>query len=179
MSTLTRGAWILRHAIAILLLPFIVVVVVPGWLMEARGGWVTQLPAELTAAPPAAIAAHAAGGLLLLLGAALFAWCLALFAGVGRGTLAPWDPPPHFVAIGPYRYVRNPMILGVLGVLVGEALIHRSPRLAAWALAFWLLNEVYFILLEEPMLEQRFGESYRAYRASVPRWVPRRPPRSL
>jgi protein-S-isoprenylcysteine O-methyltransferase Ste14 len=160
---------LVRHLVAILLLPFVVTVIVPGWLMEAR--W--ALPAELPATTAVARATHVAGGALLVAGALLFAWCVLLFARVGRGTLAPWDPTTALVAVGPYRWVRNPMITGVSAVLAGQALIHRSPRLLAWLGLFVLINHAYFLLVEEPGLERRFGDAYVRYRRSVPRWLPR------
>jgi protein-S-isoprenylcysteine O-methyltransferase Ste14 len=113
---------------------------------------------------------------VFLAGFALFAWCVALFARVGRGTLAPWDPTRALVAVGPYRYVRNPMITGVATMLAGEALFWRSGAVAVWAAAFVVINHLYFILSEEPGLERRFGEPYREYRRTVPRWIPRLPP---
>ena len=158
-----------RHGLSILLLPFMVVVVVPRWLLAAFPAsdtrWVSGAPS--TWLP------RSAGGLLGLLGFALFVWCLALFIRVGRGTLAPWDPTRRMVAVGPYRLVRNPMICGVALMLLGQALFWGSWIAGAWACAFVLINHVYFVLLEEPGLESRFGESYREYKASVPRWVPR------
>lgn len=165
---------LVRHLVAILLLPFVVVVLVPGWLMETRNGLVAALPAELPAPRGVAAATHVLGGALLVAGAALFAWCVVLFARVGQGTLAPWDPTTRLVAVGPYRFMRNPMISGVAAVLLGEAFIHRSPRLAAWFLVFVVINHVYFMLVEEPGLERRFGAAYRTYCAAVPRWLPRR-----
>ena len=68
------------------------------------------------------------------------------------------------------------MISGVLLILVGEALLWRSGVLALWAGAFLLINHAYFLLSEEPGMEKRFGESYRIYRAHVPRWIPRMTP---
>ena len=170
----SRVVTLLRHLVAILLLPFVVTVLVPGWLMETRAGLVTALPAEIPASRAVALIAHALGGTLLIAGAALFVWCVLLFARVGQGTLAPWDPTKRLVAVGPYQYLRNPMITAVATVLAGEALVHRSPRLAAWLLVFLAINQVYFLLVEEPGLERRFGEGYRIYRAAVPRWLPRR-----
>ncbi|MBW3569922.1 MAG: isoprenylcysteine carboxylmethyltransferase family protein [Gemmatimonadetes bacterium] len=161
---------ILRHLLSILLLPFTVVVVVPWWLLgtaDASAGSGTPALAWLSRAP---------GAVLFAAGFALFAWCVALFARVGRGTLAPWDPTRRLVAVGPYRHVRNPMISGVLLMLVGEALLWRSGALALWAGAFLLTNHTYFVVAEEPGLERRFGDSYRAYRAHVPRWIPRLSP---
>jgi protein-S-isoprenylcysteine O-methyltransferase Ste14 len=161
---------LLRHLFSILLLPFTVVVLVPATLLR------TDAAAALAWTPPVpelAWAIRAGGTLLFLGGFTLFAWCVALFGRVGLGTLAPWDPTRRLVAVGPYRYVRNPMISGVAAMLAGEALLWRSGVLALWLCAFVLINHVYFLLSEEPGLERRFGEPYREYRAHVPRWLPR------
>lgn len=157
---------ILRHLLSILLLPFMVTVVVPRWLlgMDAMRWGGTAAVDGLS---------RGAGAVVFAMGFALFAWCVALFARVGRGTLAPWDPTQRLVAVGPYRHVRNPMISGVLLMLAGEALLMRSVALALWAAAFLLINHAYFLLSEEPGIERRFGESYRVYRSHVPRWIPR------
>jgi protein-S-isoprenylcysteine O-methyltransferase Ste14 len=158
-----------RHLLSILLLPFVVVAVVPRWLTTAWAGVDTRW----ASGPGPAWLARVAGAALLVLGVALVAWCVALFARVGQGTLAPWDPTRRLVAVGPYRHVRNPMIGGVAAMLAGEALLVGSRVLAGWAALFVLINHVYFLLSEEPGLERRFGSDYLAYRAAVPRWVPR------
>jgi protein-S-isoprenylcysteine O-methyltransferase Ste14 len=163
---------LLRHLIAIALLPFMVVVMIPRWLL-ARYPGVGWRGAEGTALwwlEPAL------GVIVVALGFALFAWCVSLFARVGQGTLAPWDPTRRLVAAGPYRHVRNPMISSVLTMLSGEAMLFRSWPLVAWAAFFFLLNHAYFMLSEEPGLEARLGEPYRTYKANVPRWLPRRTP---
>jgi len=163
---------ILRHLLSILLLPFMVVVVIPRWLMRGWAlsdtHWAVDTSVELIA--------HIAGALIFLAGFSLFAWCVSLFARVGDGTLAPWDPTRRLVAVGPYRYVRNPMISGVVTMLIGEALLHGSRVLAIWAATFVFFNYVFFLIFEEPDLERRFGEDYRRYKANVPRWIPRRTP---
>ena len=158
---------LIRHLLAILLLPFVVVVVVPRWLLTDAG------PGTWGAGAAVDGLSRAAGAVVFATGFALFAWCVSLFARVGRGTLAPWDPTRRLVAVGPYRHVRNPMISGVLLMLAGEALFWRSGELALWAGTFLLINHAFFLLSEEPGLERRFGDSYRVYRANVPRWVPR------
>ena len=80
------------------------------------------------------------------------------------------------VAVGPYRFVRNPMISGVALMLAGQALLWGSWVITIWASLFVLINHVYFVLAEEPGLERRFGEPYRIYKANVPRWLPRMKP---
>ena len=159
----------LRHLVAVLLLPVVVAVVVPYWLLTRFALSDTQWDPTSALALPLRVL----GALILLAGLALFVWCVSLFARVGRGTLAPWDPTQHLVAVGPYRYVRNPMITGVAAVLTGEVLLTGSRVLAAWLLLFVVINYAYFVLVEEPGLERRFGEPYRQYKAHVPRWLPR------
>ena len=164
---------LIRHLIAILVLPFMAVLVIPRWLVNRYG--------VMTAWPNTAslILGHVLGGLFALAGLCLFLWTLYLFATRGKGTLAPWDPPTRLVVTGPYRFVRNPMISGVLMILAGETLVHGSLTLFGWFAAFFLLNQVYFMMVEEPMLENRFGEDYRRYKSAVPRWIPRVRPRKL
>jgi protein-S-isoprenylcysteine O-methyltransferase Ste14 len=113
---------------------------------------------------------------LIAAGFALWLWTVRLLARVGRGTLAPWDPTRRLVVEGPYRHVRNPMIAAVLAVLAGEAALFGSSPLLIWLVAFFAINCVFFWLQEEPGLERRFGDDYRAYKRNVPRWLPRRTP---
>ena len=159
---------LLRHLLAIALLPFVVVVLVPRWLLGLEPlGVIDPSPALL-------LAGRLLGASAFLAGFASFAWCVLLFARVGRGTLAPWDPTRRLVVVGPYRHVRNPMISAVATMLMGEALFFLSVRISLWLLLFVVLNHTYFLLLEEPGLVHRFGEEYERYRAAVPRWLPRR-----
>jgi len=162
----------LRHLLAILLLPFVVVVIIPRWLLRAWSVWDTRWVDGTLAAT----FAHIAGVVVFLGGFALFAWCISLFARVGQGTLAPWDPTRRLVAVGPYRYMRNPMISGVVTMLAGEGIFLGSRVIAVWAATFIAINQVYFMLFEEPGLERRFGAAYREYKSAVPRWVPRATP---
>ena len=159
----------LRHLLAILLLPFMMAVVVPRWLLTS---WAAR-DTRWMAGTLVAFVGRAAGALLFVAGFVLFVWCVSLFARVGRGTLAPWDPTRELVAVGPYRHVRNPMISAVVTMLTGEALLWGSQVLAKWMLVFLAFNHVYFLLIEEPGLEERFGASYHRYKAAVPRWLPR------
>ena len=162
----------LRHLLSILLLPFMVVVAMPRWILTAWDAGDTRWLSESVLA----WLPRVTGVILFIAGFCLFAWCVGLFARVGRGTLAPWDPTRRLVAVGPYRHTRNPMISAVAAMLAGEALIWGSVLLASWLAFFVTVNHVYFVLSEEPGLARRFGESYNSYKAAVPRWVPRMTP---
>jgi protein-S-isoprenylcysteine O-methyltransferase Ste14 len=162
------SAW--RHARAIVLLPGMAAVVVPVLILVlgdgASVGW--GLGTAWAALPVLIGLALIAGGV------ALWVWTVRLFDRIGKGTLAPWDATRHLVVEGPYAHVRNPMITAVLAVLLGEAALFGSPALLIWSAVFFAINWVYFVLVEEPGLERRFGDEYRAYRLAVPRWIPRR-----
>jgi len=154
--------------LSILILPFTMTVLFPRWLM--RG--LSRSDTRWIDGTVAAASGHVAGVVVFVAGFALFAWCVLLFVRVGRGTLAPWDPTRRLVLVGPYRYVRNPMIIGVLIMLAGEAVFLGSRVVALWTLTFFVINNIYFVLLEEPGLERRFGASYIEYKAAVGRWLP-------
>jgi protein-S-isoprenylcysteine O-methyltransferase Ste14 len=115
----------------------------------------------------------AAGIALIALGAACYLRCAFDFAFTGRGTPAPIHPPRTLVAKGPYRVVRNPMYVGVLTVLVGEAVALGSISLFCYAVVVGLLFHWFVVLYEEPGLRAKFGRGYDEYRAEVPRWLPR------
>jgi protein-S-isoprenylcysteine O-methyltransferase Ste14 len=156
---------LLRHLLSIALLPFVVTVLVPRWLLAIERTEVSPIALRVTG--------RITGVFVYAAGFAMFVWCVLLFARVGRGTLAPWDPTRRLVVVGPYRHVRNPMITAVLTMLGGEALFFHSWSIAGWALLVFAINHSYFVALEEPGLVERFGEEYERYRAAVPRWVPR------
>jgi protein-S-isoprenylcysteine O-methyltransferase Ste14 len=158
---------VLRHLLAIGVLPFTVTVLIPWWIAERYG----IVPAIGTSR--AGLTLQVCGVVVLVSGLLLFASTLRRFAVDGRGTLAPWDPPRRLVVRGAYRFVRNPMISGVVLVLDGEAMLLASRPHAIWALVFVLINLTYIPLLEEPVLRVRFGEPYREYCRHVPRLIPR------
>lgn len=162
----STGGRLLR---AILILPGTALVYIPALLLfleeDFTPGWAAGV------APKAVVITM--GCALAGFGLFLAYHTMSLFAGVGEGTPAPWDPPRKLVVQGAYRRVRNPMISSVLFVLLGESLITGSRYLLAWAVVFFLANHVYFVFFEEPRLEKRFGGEYREYKEQVPRWVPR------
>lgn len=116
-----------------------------------------------------------AGIPIAVVGALLDAWCIATFITRGRGTPAPFDPPREFVASGPYRFVRNPMYIGAAWVILGAGLALGSPSIVLLAGVFLVLAHFLVVLYEERTLERRFGQGYRRYRATVNRWLPRKP----
>jgi protein-S-isoprenylcysteine O-methyltransferase Ste14 len=160
-----------RHLKAAILLPGTVTVAIPIALVAIWGTHVGWGLDGLTTALPVL-----AGGLLILAGLWLWYRTVRLFATTGEGTLAPWDPTQRLVVRGPYRYVRNPMITGVLLVLAGEGALLGSAPILILAAAFFVANAIWFPLVEEPGLVQRFGADYEEYRRAVPRWIPRRTP---
>lgn len=77
---------------------------------------------------------------------------------------------------GVYRHVRNPMMLGVFCILLGEAILFGSPWLLGWFGIFVAVNMIVIPLAEEPGLAKRFGDDYVRYKQNVPRWIPRLTP---
>ncbi len=150
--------YILRHA-ASLLLPITILIVVP-WLLDPHPVLASGIPLV-------------AGLVLIGFGLYVMMRTIAGFFETGKGTLAPWDPPRRLVVVGMYAHTRNPMILGVIIVVVGESLAVSSLPILGFAAFAFLLNTVNFIFSEEPGLEKRFGEEYRDYKRNVPRWLPR------
>lgn len=128
------------------------------------------------ASPPPVLSFWIAGLLPLVLGVGLYLWCAGAFTYIGKGTPAPIDAPTVLVVQGPYRWVRNPMYIAVLLVILGQAILFRSSLLVGYALLFWLVVHVFVVVVEEPSLRSQFGVSYDDYRRQVPRWIPR-PPR--
>ena len=139
-----------------------VLVYVPRWILgpEGRGQVVTG-------------AARYGAGLLIGAGASLMLWCWYEFATRGRGTPMPLDPPRRLVVVGPYRYVRNPMYVAGLLVLLGQAMLYGTTSLLWYAAAFALVTHLFVVGYEERTLGRRFSADYDAYRAAVGRWVPR------
>jgi protein-S-isoprenylcysteine O-methyltransferase Ste14 len=121
-------------------------------------------------------ATRAAGAVLIAIGLAGLIDSFARFAMQGLGTPAPVAPPKKLVATGLYRYVRNPMYVTALGVVLGQALLFGDARLFAYGALFWFATHIFAVLYEELRLERTFGAEYRNYRANVPRWIPRLTP---
>ncbi len=112
------------------------------------------------------------GGILVALGSIVIYKTVALFTSYGNGTPAPYDPPKKIVVSGLYRYVRNPMVIGVFFVLMGETVFFKSYLILGWGLFFMMANLIYVPFFEEPELLNRFGDTYSEYKKNVPRWFP-------
>ncbi len=111
------------------------------------------------------------GWILIALGTVAYLLCAFDFSVQGGGTPAPIDAPKTFVAAHLYRITRNPMYVGVLSVVLGEAVIFRSEVLLAYAAFLALTFNLFVVFYEEPKLAQKFGDSYHEYCRRVPRWV--------
>lgn len=116
------------------------------------------------------------GLLLVATGLSALIESFARFALRGLGTPAPILPPRYLVVSGLYRYVRNPMYVALLNIVLGQALFFASPQLLAYAAICWLVTHLFVVIYEEPHLRKTFGDDYRAYCAAVPRWLPRLTP---
>ena len=145
---------------------------VPGVI----AGWVPVVYLRHHAPAPATLTAwHWAAMPLLLVGAATYGACLWHFGTKGRGTPAPIDPPKKLVARGPYRWVRNPMYLGVLLFVLGEVIFFRELVLLFYLVFLASAIQVFVVGFEENDLRRRFGARYSDYCNVTPRWIPRRP----
>jgi len=149
------------------LLPGTVTVLVPYFTLANR----------VSADPQAGSFVRYLGAAPMAIGFAILLKCIWDFAAIGRGTLAPVDPPKTLVVRGLYRFVRNPMYVGVLLVLAGEAIWFLSWELVLFVIAFFGLVHSFVVLYEEPTLRRQFGESYERYLRSVNRWLPKWPSR--
>ncbi len=124
--------------------------------------------------PPLAL--QVAGAVLLAAGAGILGHTVIRFAVEGLGTPFPAAPTEHLVVGGLYRYVRNPMYLAVLAIILGQAAILGRVTLVAYAAVFWAIVAGFVSFYEEPTLSARYGEQYDAYRRAVRRWWPRATP---
>jgi protein-S-isoprenylcysteine O-methyltransferase Ste14 len=154
----------LKTLIFTILVPGTVAGIVPWLLLQQSGGGAVAIPSIWLI-----------GLVPLLPGVGLYLWCAGAFTFVGKGTPAPIDAPKVLVIQGPYQWVRNPMYIAVLSVVIGEAILFHSLLLVEYALLVWLVVHVFVVFVEEPSLRRQFGASYETYLRTVARWLPRSP----
>ena len=155
-----RRFWpILNTLLFTIFVPGTVAILIPRWLL---GGFAKPSNGALTWI----------GGIVFLIGAAIYFRCAWEFAVRGLGTPAPIAPTQFLVTTALHRYVRNPMYIGVALAILGQAAIFRSVHVAEYAVVMLLIAHIFVVLYEEPTLQRQFGESYEEYRRSVPRWIP-------
>jgi len=151
---------LIRTLLFTIVVPGTMTVLIPRWLLGPR-------------AQPVWTDWHATGAVLIAAGALLYLWCAWHFAMRGRGTPGPWDAPKKLVVSGPYRYVRNPMYVGVGAVVLGECVLFASvPVLQFFFIGAVVVNGFIFFY-EEPVLRSTFGAQYEEYCRHVRRWIPR------
>jgi protein-S-isoprenylcysteine O-methyltransferase Ste14 len=153
---------VLRAIAYTAIVPGLLTVVIPWLILRAN-------PASMPSPPWLSWP----GPILMACGALLIAWCVRDFVRSGGGTPSPVEPPVRLVESGPFRWSRNPLYLGILGMLLGEALWWWSSVLLTYAVGTWMSLELFLQVYEEPSLEHRFGDAYRAYRRRVRRWLGR------
>lgn len=110
---------------------------------------------------------------LWLLGGIVLLWSFWNFLAQGRGTPAPIDPPKELVAVGFYRYVRNPMYVAILSMILGHFLWFGYWSLLIYAFVVFLAFHTFVTYYEEPTLKRNFGAAYEEYLKRVPRWIPK------
>jgi protein-S-isoprenylcysteine O-methyltransferase Ste14 len=156
---------VLKNLLFTFVVPATVAVYLPLWLapedfLEPLG---TPSPWKWLAIAP------------LAAGLVIYTWCVWDFGSHG-GTPAPVDAPKRLVVRGLYRYVRNPMYVGVLLLILGWVVWFRSSRLLLYAGLIAIAFHLFVTGYEEPTLRRRFGSEYQDYAARVNRWLPRLPP---
>jgi len=162
-SRVRRVFAVLESALFLVLVPGTVVGLVPWWISR----WRVEPP--LAGFAPVRLL----GALLVAVGVAVLLDSTARFALQGLGTPAPVLPTRHLVVTGLYRHVRNPMYVAVVSAIAGQGLILGNLRVLGYAALVWLGFHLFVLLYEEPVLRATFGAEYEAFRAAVPRWVPR------
>ena len=151
----------LKNLIFTVVVPGTVAVYVP-WLI-ARGG------REPLGSPACFVLAL----VFFIIGGMIYLWCIWDFAMFGQGTPAPINPPRKLVVRGLYRYIRNPMYVGVLTVILGWAVLFWSVNLVIYALCVGTVFHLFVVLYEEPHLQKTFGKTYEQYCSRVGRWLPK------
>ena len=153
----------LKSAVATIVVPGAACVLIPYYIL---------ISAQISLTPPLGIL-QVMAILIAGLGLYMVVWVSTVFVRQGKGTPIPIDPPTRFVITGLYRYVRNPMYVGALLIVLAEAVYFGSPWLVLYAVGLWAALHTALVVFEEPQLKKRFGADYEQYLKAVPRWIPK------
>ena len=154
----------IRNLIFTILQPGLVTGLIPYYLLGEKASQFLTQPFQMNGF-------HIVGAVVFLVGMMIMILCIADFAIKGKGTLSPADPTKKLVISSLYQYSRNPMYVGVILILIGEAIFFQSVDLAVYTLVVFIAFSVFVILVEEPRLKRDFGKEYKAYCSSVRRWI--------
>jgi protein-S-isoprenylcysteine O-methyltransferase Ste14 len=160
------------EAVSLILKTLIFTVLVPG--MATVGVPYVLLSSDLQYSLSVPHPLGGVGAVPVLVGVGIYLWCAADFIFAGQGTPNPADPPKLLVSRGLYNWVRNPMYVGIVLILLGEGLVFDSLTLIVYAATLWLLFHLRVLWYEERNLRAQFGASYVEYCRRVPRWIPYR-----
>ncbi|HLV98742.1 MAG TPA: isoprenylcysteine carboxylmethyltransferase family protein [Ktedonobacterales bacterium] len=163
---MSKAIAVLGSALFFVIAPLVLAGYVPWWVTQ----WEFQ-PAffgvDLT---------RILGGILIIVGAPGIMDSFARFALEGLGTPAPIAPPQKLVVTGLYCYVRNPIYIALVAVILGQALLFGDLRLLWYGALLWIFFHVVVVIYEEPTLKETFGTEFESFRTHVPRWIPRLTP---
>jgi len=163
---MSKATAVLGSALFFVIAPLMLAALVPWWITQ----W------ELRRAFFGVELTRVLGGVLIIAGVPGLVDSFARFALEGVGTPAPVAPTQKLIVTGLYRYVRNPIYIAVVAVILGQALLFGDERLLSYGALFWLACHVFVVTYEEPTLKRTFGMEYETFLANVPRWIPRLTP---
>ena len=153
----------LKSAVATIVVPGTVCVLIPFYILNR---------AQISMTPPLGIL-QVMAILIAGLGTCMIIWVSTAFVRQGKGTPIPIDPPTRFVVTGLYRYVRNPMYVGAVLIVLAEVVYFQYAWLVLYAIGLWAVLHIALVSFEEPQLKKRFGSDYEQYLKNVPRWIPK------
>lgn len=153
---------VFRNLFFTILQPGLVAGLIPYWILGGDAKNLFAQPFEFY---------HYAGIIMFIIGLVIMLSCIVSFAVKGRGTLSPLDPTKRLVVTGLYRFSRNPMYVGVMLILIGEALFFQSINLWIYLILVFTAFNLFIMLHEEPRLKKAFGEEYENYCQKVRRWI--------
>jgi protein-S-isoprenylcysteine O-methyltransferase Ste14 len=153
---------VFRNLFFTILHPGLVAGLIPFWILGRKAGNLVTRPWRFYQYP---------GAIVFAIGLIIMSLCIINFARKGKGTLSPADPTKRLVIAGAYRFSRNPMYIGVMIILIGEAIFFQSVNLWIYLPGIFLCFNLFILLFEEPRLRRDFGDAYRRYCREVRRWI--------